>query len=310
MKHSSRYERARRALLFWCLFVGVGAVAGAVGMLVAPDGSALGMQTMLPAFQVLPFADILFQDFVFPGISLLIVNGLSNLTAAALILRKKLIGVKLGMAFGVTLMLWIVIQFIIFPFNVLSTAYFVFGIIQAATGYAALVFRKQELFAARGTDERRIGADDSRLVVYFSRMGYVRRAALEAANETGAQVYEIKTTERTAGTAGFWWCGRFGLKRMEMDIEPIAVELERYAHVTICSPVWVFSLAAPVRRFCRLARGKIASADYLLVHFNRAPYKRVAREMDGLLGLGGTRVKSLCCRMGKYQAPKTFVTRA
>lgn len=28
-------------------------------------------------------------------------------------------------------------------------------------------------------------------------------------NRTGAEVYEIKSNERTAGTLGFWWCGRF-----------------------------------------------------------------------------------------------------
>ena len=42
MKPHSKFNAARRALLFWCLFIGIGAVAGAVGMLAAPDGSALG----------------------------------------------------------------------------------------------------------------------------------------------------------------------------------------------------------------------------------------------------------------------------
>ena len=85
----TRYTVARRILLFWTLFVGIGAVAGATGMLVAIDGSAMGMQPILPYFQVLPFADVLFQNFLFPGISLLIVNGLTNLTAAVFLLRKK-----------------------------------------------------------------------------------------------------------------------------------------------------------------------------------------------------------------------------
>ena len=44
----TRYTVARRILLFWTLFVGIGAVAGATGMLVAIDGSALGMQPILP----------------------------------------------------------------------------------------------------------------------------------------------------------------------------------------------------------------------------------------------------------------------
>lgn len=48
-------------------------------MLLDPSGRAMGMDAMLPYFQVLPFADVLFQDLTFSGIALLIVNGLTNL---------------------------------------------------------------------------------------------------------------------------------------------------------------------------------------------------------------------------------------
>ena len=52
-----------------------------------------------------------------PGWALLIVNGLTNLTAAGLLLAEKRAGVTLGGLFGVTLMLWICIQFYMFPPN-------------------------------------------------------------------------------------------------------------------------------------------------------------------------------------------------
>ena len=111
MKKHSRCRVARRILLFWTLFVGIGAVAGAVGMLADPSGAAFGMDGMLPYFRVLPFADMLFRDLTFSGIALLIVNGLTNLTAAALILAGRRAGDRLGGVFGGTLMLWICIQF-------------------------------------------------------------------------------------------------------------------------------------------------------------------------------------------------------
>lgn len=114
MTERSRYRAAHRALLFWTLFIGLGAVAGAVGMLVDPSGKALGMDAMLPYFQVLPFADALFQNFVFSGFALLIVNGISNLTAAVLLLMHRRAGDYLGGVFGITLMLWICIQFYMF----------------------------------------------------------------------------------------------------------------------------------------------------------------------------------------------------
>ena len=85
----NRSQVAGRWLLFWTLFIGIGAVAGASGMLLDPSGKAMGMDAMLPYFQVMPLAEYLYQDFLFPGIALLIVNGLTNLTAAVLLLLKR-----------------------------------------------------------------------------------------------------------------------------------------------------------------------------------------------------------------------------
>lgn len=255
---------------------------------------------MLPYFQVLPFADVLFRDLTFSGWALLIVNGLTNLTAAGLLLAEKRAGVTLGGLFGVTLMLWICIQFYMFPLNFMSTIYFIFGLAQACTGYAAWVFYQQEQFTVRPEDYPNVGSNPRRLVVYFSRMGYGKKLALEEANRTGAELYEIRSTERTQGTLGFWWCGRYGMHHWAMPIEPISVDLAAYDHVTICSPIWVFALAAPVRAFCQAAAGQVKEVDYILVHHNNSPYENAAQEMDELLGLHRTGLRSVCCRKGRY----------
>ena len=279
MKPHSRYQIARTLLIFWSLFVAIGAIGGAMGM---------------------PFADVLFQNFTFSGCALLIINGVTNLTAAGLLLAKRKSGVILGGIFGVTLMLWICIQFVIFAWNFMSIAFFVVGFCQAATGYAAWVFYQQEHFAVRESDDSKIGTNPERLVVYFSRMGYVKQQALEEADRTGAALYEIRSTERTEGTLGFWWCGRYGMHRWAMPIEPVSIDLTQYAHVTICSPIWVFALAAPVRSFCQQASGKIKEVDYILVHHQSSRYENAAREMDTLLGIPHTRLRSIQCRVGKF----------
>lgn len=299
-KTYSRYRPARRALLFWTIFIGIGAVAGASAMLIDPSGGLMGMDAMLPYFQKLPFAEIVFQDFVFSGISLLIVNGISNLTAAGLLIANKRIGAVLGGVFGITLMLWICIQFYMFPPNFMSTAYFIFGFIQAITGYMTVVFYDQEHFTVSESDYPNIGSDPTKLVVYFSRMGYTKKRALEAADRTGAEIYEVRAAERTSGTLGFWWCGRYGMHRWAMPIEDIGVQLEKYDHVTVCSPVWVFNLCAPMREFCKKASGRIRSADYILVHHQKSLYANAADEMDRLLGLKDTLAVSICCREGRY----------
>lgn len=158
----SRFNTARKWLIFQTLFVGIGAVWGAACMLIDPTGKLLQMDAMLPYFKKLPFADLLFVDYTFSGIALLIVNGLTNLTAAVLLIRRKKLGVILGGVFGVTLMLWICIQFYMFPPNILSTAYFIFGLCQALTGYAAYVFYcqgREGVFVHRKQEYRRLLRD-------------------------------------------------------------------------------------------------------------------------------------------------------
>lgn len=297
----SRYRTARRFLIFWTLFIGVGAVAGATMMLTDPSGKSTGMAAMLPYFKVLPFADVLFNDFVFSGIALLIVNGITNLTTAILLFVGKKSGDLLGGIFGITLMLWICIQFYMFPLNFMSTIYFIFGFCQAVTGYAARIFRRQEEFLVKPSDYPNVGKNHKRLVVFFSRMGYVKKQAYEEAERTGAEIYEIKSTERTEGTLGFWWCGRFGMHRLAMPTEEINIDLSAYDHVTICTPIWVFALAAPVRDFCKKASGNIREADYILVHHTSGRYDNAVKEMDTLLHLTHTDSKSIQCKVGKFK---------
>lgn len=301
VKGKTRYNIARRVLIFWTAFIGIGAVGGAICMLTDPSGKALGMDAMLPYFQKLPFADILFRDFAFSGFALLLVNGITNLTATILLLKKKRCGVIVGGIFGLTLMMWISIQFYIFPLNFMSSAYFVFGALQAVSGYAAWVFEKQESFRFDKSEYQNIGKDKRRLVVYFSRMGYVKKIAYEEANRTCADIYEIKATEKISGTLGFWWCGRFGMHRWEMPIEEIGVDASAYDEVTVCSPIWVFSICSPVRSFLSQSKGKIKNVNYILVHYTNGKYTNAADEADKMLGIKRKSLINVRCRQGELK---------
>lgn len=295
----SRYSIARRILIFWCLFIGIGAFFGGTAMLIKPDGSILQMQGMLPYFKKLPFADILFQNYTFPGIALICVNAITNAVAAALLFGKKRAGIICATVFGVTLMLWICIQFYMFPANALSTAYFIFGFLQAVTGYATWVFYNQERFSTDISCYKNIGTNKKELVVYFSRMGYTKRVAYEEADRTGADIFEITTPEPTSGTGGFWWCGFFAMRGKDMPINEITVDLSKYEHITICSPIWIFRLCSPMQAFCKEARGKIKSVSYIILHHTNSMYTGVIRNMDSLLALQHKSSVSLRCRIGK-----------
>mgnify|MGYP004472307187 CR=1 FL=1 len=296
-----RYKRVKRILEFWCLFVGIGAIYGSLNMLVDPTGKSLGMDGMLKYFSMLPFSDVLFQDYTFSGISLLIVNGITNITAYILLLKNKKIGVVLGMVFGITLMLWITIQFIILPMNILSTMYFIFGLLQFITGYMTYVFYTQNKFKFDIDDYKNIDKKSDTLVVYFSRMNYTKYVAYTIANKMHADVYEIKSKEKVDGTIGFWWCGRFGMLKKSMDIEDIDVDIEKYKKIIICSPIWVFDVCAPIRKFISLYSGKIKNVEYVLVHYTRGKYIGVANYMDDVLKIKRSKLTNVRMRLGKVK---------
>lgn len=286
-------------LIIWCLFIGVGAMFGGISMLIKPDGSILQMQEMLPYFQVLPFSKYLFQDYIFSGISLIIVNGITNLSAVYLMLRNKKIGITLGTLWGFTLMLWIIIQFIIFPSNILSTSYFIFGLLQLITGIITLIFYRQEHFEFNEKSYH-INNQSDTIVIYFSRMNYTKKIAYEQAHQNNAEILELTTNEPTKGTLGFWWCGRFGMHKWSMTINE-KIDLTKYQKVIICTPIWVFDIAAPMRDFLNKYAKDIKECDVVLVHFNKMKYQYIYKRLIEKYNLNINKKISVCSRIGKIK---------
>lgn len=296
-----RYKITKKILMFWCLFVAIGAIYGSICMFIDPTGKILSMEGLLPYFNVLPFSDILFQNYIFPGISLLIINGLTNLVAIYFLIKDKKIGTILGATFGGTLMFWIIIQFIILPQNAMSIIFFIVGFIQLITGYMAYVFYMQEHFIFDIKDYKNIETNKNTIVIYFSRMGYTKKVAYEEADKLGADIYEIKTIEKTNGTLGFWWAGRYGMHRWNMKIENINLDLKKYSNIVIVSPIWVFSISAPIREFCYKYKNDINNVQYIFTHFMNATFENTANEVDKILNKKRTHFKSICIRFGKIK---------
>ena len=288
-----RFKVFRALLLAVSLFVGIGAFFGGVCMLIKPDGSLVFLDGMLPYFQVLPFAEVLFQDYVFSGIMLIIINGVSNALASVLILRNKRSGYVLGTIFGLTLMLWITIQFVIFPFFIIDLVYFLFGVFQMIFGYVALVSYNQVYFSFSEEDYKEIANDSDTLVVFFSRKKFTKKIAYERANQLKAEVLELQTKERTEGDLGFWWCGRFAMHRWRMETLPLTKDLSKYNMIIVVTPIWVFKMCAPVRDFLYRYQDEIKKKEISVIfnHFNPWLPKRAIQEVKSIVPL--KRVESI-----------------
>ena len=125
------------------LFIGIGAVAGAVMMWIDPSGVSWGGEPLLIMLRdKMPWPDVFFKDFIPSGFALLFVNGITQFIAAYLLFRKHSLTPYVVLACGIILMLWIVLEWCVWGFNALSNIYFVLGLVEVVV--ALFCLRKQE----------------------------------------------------------------------------------------------------------------------------------------------------------------------
>ena len=132
----------RKFLIALTLFIAVGAVGGAIMMWVDPSGNGWGGAPMLDLLRAkMPWPDIFFKDFVPSGFALLAVNGLTQLLAAVMLIKKHRLANWAALACGIILMLWIVLEWWVWGFNPISNLYFVFGLLELTA--AVYCFRRK-----------------------------------------------------------------------------------------------------------------------------------------------------------------------
>jgi hypothetical protein len=85
------------------VFIGVGGIAGGLGLVTEPNGSNLGFQVEL--LNKSPFS-----DYLIPGIFLLTVNGIGSLAGGVLSFLRNHFAGMCAAVLGFILMIWIVAQ--------------------------------------------------------------------------------------------------------------------------------------------------------------------------------------------------------
>ena len=113
------------------LFIGIGAVGGAVMMWADPSGVSWGGEPMLDLLRAkMPWPDVFFKDFIPSGFALLAVNGIPQLIAAILLFKNHRLAYPAVLVCGIILMLWIVVEWWALGFNALSNIYFILGLVE------------------------------------------------------------------------------------------------------------------------------------------------------------------------------------
>ena len=124
---------------FLTLFIGIGAVGGAVMMWVDPTGVSWGGEPLLEMLRAkMPWPDVFFKNFVPSGFALLILNGITQIGVAVMLFKKHSLVQWAVLACGIILMLWIVLEWWVWGFNAISNLYFVLGLVEAVAAVVSL----------------------------------------------------------------------------------------------------------------------------------------------------------------------------
>lgn len=132
MADSTKTASADRRLVYGLAIlqfvIGIGAVAGGVGMVLDPSGSSMGLP--IEMLEASPFS-----DFLIPGLVLLAVNGIGSIVGGILTLKRYRYAGEVSMALGVFLTAWIVLQvFWIQDWHWLHVLYFFLGLAEILNG--------------------------------------------------------------------------------------------------------------------------------------------------------------------------------
>jgi flavodoxin len=95
-----------------------------------------------------------------------------------------------------------------------------------------------------------------KLVVYYSRTGFTKTVADKIAADLGADIEAVCDKDDRSGMIGYLKAGRdASLKRLAAITPPI-YDPSGYDLVIIGTPVWAFTLSAPIRSYITSNKGR------------------------------------------------------
>ena len=132
-------------MIFWTIFIGVGALVGALMMWIDPSGKMWMMDPLLDILRAkLSWFEVFFQNFVPSGFVLLAVNGITQYIAAWLLFRKHRLAAPATLVCGIILMIWISLEWYIFGFYAICNVYFTFGLLESLTALWVILRQRSQ----------------------------------------------------------------------------------------------------------------------------------------------------------------------
>lgn len=127
--------------------------------------------------------------------------------------------------------------------------------------------------------------DKKVLVVYYSRSGITREAAVKLSAELKCDIEEIYDTSNRKGILGFLKSGRDAMKERATVIKELKYNPRNYDIIIIGTPVWASNMTPAVRTYIIQNMENIKCAAFFCT-FGGSGDKKTLNKMKELYGKG------------------------
>jgi len=121
------------------------------------------------------------------------------------------------------------------------------------------------------------------LVVYYSRSGMTKKIAQVIAEKLGADQEEIISLEERKGLTGYLKSGQEAAQKKLAIIKPPEKKVGDYDLVIVGTPVWVGTMASPVRTYLNSNLGRFRKVAFFTTQGSIKDQK-VFKELTEVLG--------------------------
>lgn len=125
------HSKAETAVRIICALNGLCAVAFGAIMMIAANDAPMGLSELVPLVQTMPLPAFMTENLFWPGLALLLVNGVANLVATALFFNRPRAARRWALAAGALLICWCAFEMLYLP-NAASIIYLIVGLAQTA----------------------------------------------------------------------------------------------------------------------------------------------------------------------------------
>lgn len=129
------------------------------------------------------------------------------------------------------------------------------------------------------------------LVVFYSRTGNTRKAAEAIAEELGCDREEIIDTRNRSGVLGYVRAGMDAARKTPAAIKQTEKDASAYGLVLIGTPVWAWTVSAPVRAYILRNRERLKKVAFFCT--KGGSEGGTFKEMENLCGKAPVCVLSL-----------------